>query len=165
MRLIIVRHGETDWTLIGRCTGATDVHLTANGRHEAATMSTLLQRVLRDQRAVVVSSPLRRATETAALALPGYRVKIDPLVTRRLPSRYLLASLDVAVCLTVDATSIRSQPGISAGGTFGRGQRAAVDGFGDAPATMALPLLHHCCGPAESNEGVGAGDQAAVEHV
>ncbi|MDQ2737436.1 MAG: histidine phosphatase family protein [Actinomycetota bacterium] len=80
MQLVIVRHGETNWTLTGRYTGTTDVDLTANGRREAASMSTLLQRVLTDQRAVVVSSPLRRATETAALALPECRVSVDPLV-------------------------------------------------------------------------------------
>ncbi len=80
MRLIIVRHGQTDWTLTGRYTGTPDVDLTANGRHQAASMATLLQRVLRKQQAVVISSPLRRATETAVLALPGHRVSIDPPV-------------------------------------------------------------------------------------
>lgn len=80
MQLVIVRHGETDWTLTGRYTGITDVGLTANGRREAASMSRLLQCVLHGQRAVLVSSPSRRATETAALALPEHRVIVDPLV-------------------------------------------------------------------------------------
>jgi len=39
MRLIIVRHGETDWTLAGRYTGATDVSLTATGRREATSLA------------------------------------------------------------------------------------------------------------------------------
>ncbi|MDQ2791909.1 MAG: histidine phosphatase family protein [Actinomycetota bacterium] len=80
MRLVIVRHGETDWTVAGRYTGTIDVGLTANGRHQAASLRSLLQCVLQDQRAVLVSSPRRRATETAALALPAYRETVDPLV-------------------------------------------------------------------------------------
>jgi broad specificity phosphatase PhoE len=80
MRLLIVRHGETDWTASGRYTGSTDVALTANGRHQSASLRSLLERVLHGQRPVLVSSPRRRATETAALALPAQRMTVDPLV-------------------------------------------------------------------------------------
>ncbi len=80
MRLVIVRHGETDWTLSGRYTGSTDVGLTAHGRAQAAALPPIVQRVLHGQRPELVSSPRRRATETAALALPEYRVSVDPLV-------------------------------------------------------------------------------------
>ncbi|HZW45587.1 MAG TPA: histidine phosphatase family protein [Dermatophilaceae bacterium] len=80
MRLIIVRHGETDWTLAGRYTGATDVLLTASGRREAASLPPLLEHLLGGQSPVVVSSPRQRATETAALALPQRDLIIDPLV-------------------------------------------------------------------------------------
>lgn len=80
MRLIIVRHGETEWTLNGRHTGATDLPLTANGRREASSLTSLLARVLAGQRPMVVSSPRKRATETAALALPERSPTIDPSV-------------------------------------------------------------------------------------
>ncbi len=80
MRLIIVRHGETGWTLSGRYTGTTDVALTANGRREATELAPLLERVLHGQSCTVVSSPRHRATDTAALALPGRHPTIDPLV-------------------------------------------------------------------------------------
>jgi broad specificity phosphatase PhoE len=80
MRLVIVRHGETEWTLAGRYTGTNDVGLTANGRAQAAWLPSFLERVLLGQRAVLASSPRQRATETAAIALPAHRVTIDPLV-------------------------------------------------------------------------------------
>jgi broad specificity phosphatase PhoE len=80
MRLVIVRHGETDWTLSGRYTGTTDLALTVNGRQQAALLTPILRRVLHGQRAMLVSSPRRRATETAALALPAQPMSVDPLV-------------------------------------------------------------------------------------
>jgi broad specificity phosphatase PhoE len=80
MRLVIVRHGETDWTLAGRYTGITEVGLTANGRREAAELTPLLSRVLRGQPPVLVSSPRHRAAETAALALPAQPMTVEPLV-------------------------------------------------------------------------------------
>ena len=80
MRLIIVRHGETDWTLAGRHTGATDVLLTADGRRQATSLPPLLEHLSGGQSPVVVSSPRQRATETATLALPQRDLIIDPLV-------------------------------------------------------------------------------------
>lgn len=80
MRLIIVRHGETDWTLAGRYTGTTDLSLTAHGREQAASLTSLLERILDGQPGALVSSPRRRATETAQLALPAPHMAVDPLV-------------------------------------------------------------------------------------
>jgi 2,3-bisphosphoglycerate-dependent phosphoglycerate mutase len=37
-KLIIVRHGESEWNATGQWTGLTDVHLTTKGRHEAELM-------------------------------------------------------------------------------------------------------------------------------
>jgi broad specificity phosphatase PhoE len=88
MRLVIVRHGETEWTLAGRYTGSSDVGLTANGRQQAASLSSLLARVLHGQRAVVVCSPRRRATETVALALPAHRMAVEPLVAEYVYGSY-----------------------------------------------------------------------------
>jgi probable phosphoglycerate mutase len=64
-RLVIVRHGETEWSKARRHTGRTDVPLTEEGVAEA----TRLKSVLAGRRfALVLTSPLRRARETAALA-------------------------------------------------------------------------------------------------
>jgi probable phosphoglycerate mutase len=63
--LILVRHGETEWSLAGQHTGRTDVPLTAHGEAAAAALAPLLAR--RDIVAVF-SSPARRAVTTASLA-------------------------------------------------------------------------------------------------
>lgn len=61
----LARHGATEWSETGRHTGRTDVPLTSSGRAEAAA----LYRILDRQRfALVLTSPLSRARETAKLA-------------------------------------------------------------------------------------------------
>jgi probable phosphoglycerate mutase len=63
--LWLVRHGQTEWSEAGRHTGTTDLPLTPVGRRQAAAM----YRVLDRQRfALVLTSPLARARETAKLA-------------------------------------------------------------------------------------------------
>jgi probable phosphoglycerate mutase len=63
-QVVLVRHGETDWTLHQRHTGRTDVPLTDEGRREGEAVG----RALRGWRfALVLTSPLKRAAETAWL--------------------------------------------------------------------------------------------------
>lgn len=64
-RLVIVRHGETEWSKAHRHTGRTDVPLTDEGVAEAARLKPLLAG---RPFALVLTSPLQRARETAALA-------------------------------------------------------------------------------------------------
>ena len=80
MKLVIVRHGGTEWTLSGRYTGTTDLPLTPNGRRQAALLAPVVERVLAGDNALAFSSPRRRATATAALALPCRPITVDPLV-------------------------------------------------------------------------------------
>jgi broad specificity phosphatase PhoE len=63
--LILVRHGETEWSRAGKHTGRTDVPLTPAGEAAAAALAPMLAR--RDIVAVF-TSPARRAVTTAALA-------------------------------------------------------------------------------------------------
>lgn len=69
-RIILVRHGQTQWSVSGRHTGLTDVPLTDEGRRTALLLGARLARApwadLAD--AEVRTSPLRRAAETATLA-------------------------------------------------------------------------------------------------
>ena len=61
----LVRHGETEWARLGRHTGRTDIPLTPAGRDQALALGTHLAGRVFD---LVLTSPLSRAAETAALA-------------------------------------------------------------------------------------------------
>ena len=64
-RLFAVRHGETEWSRDQRHTGRTDVPLTEAGRERAEHIGA----ALRDRAfAMVLTSPLTRARDTASLA-------------------------------------------------------------------------------------------------
>jgi broad specificity phosphatase PhoE len=64
-RLVLVRHGQTEWSRDGRHTGRTDVPLTDAGERDARRLGPLLARF---QFSLVLSSPLGRAVRTAQLA-------------------------------------------------------------------------------------------------
>src|SRR6202042_789573 len=65
--VVLWRHGETEWSLSGQHTGSTDLDLTDNGRAQAAAAGPALTD-LRLDNPKVISSPRRRAVETAELA-------------------------------------------------------------------------------------------------
>jgi broad specificity phosphatase PhoE len=63
--LILLRHGETEWSLAGKHTGRTDIPLSPEGKAAAAALAPALTR----RRFVAVfSSPAQRARDTAELA-------------------------------------------------------------------------------------------------
>lgn len=64
-QLIVLRHGETEWSAAWRHTGRTDVPLTASGEAAAAALAPVLARL---RLRAVLSSPARRAARTAELA-------------------------------------------------------------------------------------------------
>ena len=65
MEVVLVRHGETEWTRTRQHTGRTDLPLTEEGREQAR----LVGEALRGRTfGLVLTSPLRRAHETAELA-------------------------------------------------------------------------------------------------
>ncbi len=63
--LVLVRHGQTEWSRTGQHTGRSDIDLTDRGRNEAALVAPTLDGW---GFAHVFSSPLRRALDTAKLA-------------------------------------------------------------------------------------------------
>ena len=67
--LILLRHGQTEWSAAGRHTGRTDIPLTPKGIADAAALAPLLaRRVAGGKLAAVFTSPARRAARTAELA-------------------------------------------------------------------------------------------------
>ena len=81
MRLILVRHAATDWSVIGRHTGRTDIPLNFAGREQTQTMLGLFKYLITDapETVRVFSSPMERAMETARVVVDGkYDVEISP---------------------------------------------------------------------------------------
>jgi probable phosphoglycerate mutase len=74
-QLWLVRHGETEWTLLGRHTGRTDIPLTERGRDQARAVA---GRLAGHPFSLVLTSPRSRASETAALAGFGGVAVVEP---------------------------------------------------------------------------------------
>jgi probable phosphoglycerate mutase len=66
-RLVLIRHGETEWSRDGRHTGRSDIPLTREGEKGARFLGQRLRR-LGVEPLRVLSSPRQRAIETARLA-------------------------------------------------------------------------------------------------
>jgi broad specificity phosphatase PhoE len=63
--IVLIRHGQTEWSAQGRHTSFTDIPLTPDGEKQA---SRLAERLAGRAFAAVLSSPLQRAARTAELA-------------------------------------------------------------------------------------------------
>jgi probable phosphoglycerate mutase len=72
-RMVLLRHGATEWSLSGQHTGRTDIPLLDLGREQAEAAGNLLRGMPFRQ---VLTSPLQRALETCALA--GFVGERDP---------------------------------------------------------------------------------------
>ncbi len=72
-RVVLVRHGETEWSRQGRHTGLTDVPLTPEGEADARRLTGAFGAV---DIGLVLASPLQRAARTAELA--GLHPRTDP---------------------------------------------------------------------------------------
>ena len=77
-RLVLLRHGETEWSRDHKHTSTTDIGLTGIGREQAELAALTLERLDLDN-PLVVSSPRKRALVTAELA--GLTVdEVSPLL-------------------------------------------------------------------------------------
>ena len=73
MQIVLVRHGETEWSLSGQHTSRTDLPLIEVGRERARALGPLLAQWSFSS---VLTSPLRRARETCELAGFGDRAEV-----------------------------------------------------------------------------------------
>jgi broad specificity phosphatase PhoE len=77
-RLVLLRHGETEWSRDRKHTSRTDLDLTEHGREQAKLATATLARLELDN-PLVISSPRKRAVATAELA--GLTVdEVSPLL-------------------------------------------------------------------------------------
>jgi broad specificity phosphatase PhoE len=74
VEVVLVRHGETEWSRELRHTGRTDVRLTPKGEEQARVVGEALRG---REFALVLSSPLRRALDTARLAGFEPELRVD----------------------------------------------------------------------------------------
>jgi probable phosphoglycerate mutase len=75
LRLYLIRHGETEWSLSSRHTGRTDIPLTVQGEQDARRLGEWLRDLRFSQ---VFASPRQRARRTCELARLGPVAKIEP---------------------------------------------------------------------------------------
>ena len=149
MRLLLARHGRTDWNDVRRFQGTTDVGLSELGRRQAEALG---QAVRGRRLAAAYVSPMVRALETATIALEGTGVPIVPVDELR------ELSLGEWEGYTVDEISRRD------GDPYRRWVRAPLDC--PPPGGEALPEV--CGRVLRAIEGIGTarrdGDVLIVAH-
>ena len=74
LRLFLMRHGETEWSVSGKHSGRVDIPLTKNGEEEARQLGNRIRIFSFDH---VLTSPLQRAQRTCELAGLSLGVKVD----------------------------------------------------------------------------------------
>ncbi len=72
--VVLVRHGETEWSRSGQHTGTTDLPLLPEGEAQAREVA---PRLAGREFALVLCSPMQRARRTAELAGFGDRAEVD----------------------------------------------------------------------------------------
>jgi broad specificity phosphatase PhoE len=75
VRLLLARHGETEWTREGRYQGTTDTALTGNGRAQAEALA---RRLAGERLTAIFASELQRALNTAAPIAKTHGQKVCP---------------------------------------------------------------------------------------
>ncbi len=139
MKLLLARHGQTDWNADRRFQGHTDIALSDRGRAQAHALG----RALRGRRVTAAYvSPMRRAVETAEIALADAGIPYTPIEALR-----ELSLGDWEGC-TVD--EIRQQ----SGDPYAAWLRAPLD----CPPPGAEPL------PAVRDRVLAAIDEIAAAH-
>ena len=74
-RLVVIRHGATEWSRSGQHTGHTDIPLLPEGEAQARATAAL---IAGQEFALVLTSPLQRARHTCELVGLGTQAQIEP---------------------------------------------------------------------------------------
>lgn len=73
MRLLLTRHGQTDWNVEGKIQGQTDIELNETGIKQAEATR---EKLLKEKIDVIISSPQKRAKKTAEIIAKGRKIPI-----------------------------------------------------------------------------------------
>lgn len=73
MEILVTRHGQTDWNVIEKIQGHTDIELNDVGRQQAEGTGKLIRNENID---LIITSPLKRAKETAKIINMNFNVTI-----------------------------------------------------------------------------------------
>lgn len=77
--IYIVRHGQTNWNLLGKCQGWVDIELNETGLKQAEELAQKLAHVKFD---ICFASPLKRAIKTAQTIYKG-KIFVDDRIIER----------------------------------------------------------------------------------
>ena len=73
MKILLTRHGQTDWNVLGKIQGCTDIELNETGIEQAKLEKEKLSNYDID---VIITSPLKRAKKTAEIINEGRNIPI-----------------------------------------------------------------------------------------
>lgn len=78
LKVYLIRHGQTEWSLSGQHTGETDISLTAHGEIQASKLGPVLSTI---EFSSVFTSPMKRAIQTCELAGLSNGAQVLPELT------------------------------------------------------------------------------------
>lgn len=73
MKLLLTRHGQTDWNILGKIQGCTDIELNEIGIEQAKIAR---EKLLNYDIDLIISSPLKRAKKTAEIINKGRNIPL-----------------------------------------------------------------------------------------
>jgi uncharacterized phosphatase len=139
MTVALIRHGQTDWNREGLLQGSTDIPLNDTGRRQAEDALGTLRSMPWD---VVLSSPLSRARETAAIIAAGLGVELGPAIPELVERDY--GSLEgTPSAAAIERWPTRDYPGAETLESVAtRGERALAEIVAGYPEAAALVVCH-----------------------
>lgn len=73
MKIFIIRHGQTEWNALGKLQGRQDIKLNEVGKEQALTTG---EKIKNEKIDIIITSPLKRARETAEIINKQFNVEI-----------------------------------------------------------------------------------------
>jgi uncharacterized phosphatase len=139
MIVAFIRHGQTDWNRDGLLQGSTDIPLNDTGREQARDAFMTLRSRPWD---AVVSSPMKRARETARIIAEGLEIPLGRAYPELIERDY--GPLEgTSVAAAIEQWPDREYPGAeSLDAVASRGEAALAAIVADIPSGAVLVVCH-----------------------